>query len=179
MKNLIEAPKDAESSPEATNWTSLSTYKGHHGIINGLLVYKDQLFSCSDDMTARSWDIERTERIHMFRGAAGPITAIDADSGAIFGASEDGFTRAWDVKVRFKQKLDNSRSKKSRQFFSADFSRVSVLVLDGKSFVSVYWTQGSCSSRRSKRIHTIYSWNRLYDSRVGRQGSFLGIRQPA
>jgi WD40 repeat protein len=100
MKNLSEASQDSDSASANTNWTSIQTYKGHHGIINYLLVYKDLLFSASDDMTARSWDVEKAERIHMFRGASGPVSALAADSGAIFGASEDGMVRAWDVSVR-------------------------------------------------------------------------------
>ncbi|KAF7493584.1 TAF5-like RNA polymerase subunit [Sarcoptes scabiei] len=75
-------------------------FRGHSGSINEMCFLYDSnlLLSCSNDSTIRSWDVNSTACLAIYKGHSDPIWTIDSNrSGSFISGGRCGIAYMWDI----------------------------------------------------------------------------------
>lgn len=82
-------------SQSTAEWVA---FKGHRGWVLGLAMYRDWLFSYSDDRSIRVWDLVTTKCLEEFHGHEDAVSAVEFVNDMLYSASLDHSVRTWDLR---------------------------------------------------------------------------------
>lgn len=80
---------------ETLQWKS---FQGHKGWVLGLRLYRNLLFSFSDDRTIKVWDQNTGKCVEEFHGHEDAVTAVEFVGDVMYSASLDHSIRTWDLR---------------------------------------------------------------------------------
>lgn len=133
IKNYLVDNSNPHRKPGDPIW-EIRSFAGHTKAIGSFCFSRDEktMFSCSDDTTIMSWDVETQKSLVVFRGHSKSVNSscLSPDEKTLFSCSDDRTCRSWDVKTG-----------KPLVIFNGHIDGVTsiCLSLDGKTLFSSSW----------------------------------------